>query len=315
MQNENLNQNTESAKNIWESAGDGTLDILLNNPFVVFIGKLILAIIVLIVLVIISKIISWTIKKKLLKNAAVDNEEYISKVANLVWDVIFYILLIFSIFISFQIIGFDLTILLWWLSFWIWFAFKEILWNMLAGILVLTTKDYRIWDVIEVKWVTWVWYDYFWHIEEITIRYTSIREFNNQKVIIPNLVLITNPVKTFTSEETIRWEARVLIGFKSDVKKATNKIIEAINSQPYITNKEDTSVICDTIGSDWINILVRYHYDPNWEMRFPYVRSRVNDIVIKTLIENDIDIAYTHRTLTLEKNDQNILKTILFAKK
>lgn len=311
MNNELLEQSNELAK---QGAENG-IDALLNNPFVVFVGKLILAWIVLIIMIIASKIISWTIKRKLIKNSSLDNEEYVAKVSNLVWDIIFYILLIFSIFISFQMIWFDLTILLWWLSFWIWFAFKEILWNMLAGILVLTTKDYRIWDIVKVEWVAWSGYDYFWKIEEITIRYTSIREFNNQRVIIPNLVLITNPIKTFTSEENIRWESKISLSYKADIQKARNLIMEAINNQSYIIHKEKTNIIYDNFSPNWAELIIWYHYDPNGKMSFVQVKSAINDLILNTLKDNDIEISYPHTTLTVWKNDQNILKTILFAKK
>jgi hypothetical protein len=56
----------------------------MNNPFVIFVGKLFLAIIVVIILTIISKIIASTVRKKIIKNSILDDEEYIDKIGTLV---------------------------------------------------------------------------------------------------------------------------------------------------------------------------------------------------------------------------------------
>ena len=124
----------------------------LSNPFVIFVGKLFLAIIVVGWLVIVSKYIAAYVKRKIIKNSIVADADYMEKVWGLVGDIIFYTLLIFSVFIWFDILGFDVGLLLWWLSFGIWLAFKEILWNMIAWILILTTKDFSLWDLIEIEW-------------------------------------------------------------------------------------------------------------------------------------------------------------------
>jgi small conductance mechanosensitive channel len=301
------NQITETVKDV----SNQWVEQFMNNPFVIFVGKLFLAIVVVSILTIISKIIAWTVRKKIIKNSILDDEEYIDKIGTLVWDIVFYTLLLFSIFIWFEILWFDIGILLWWLSFWIWLAFKEILWNMIAGILILTTKDYTLWDIIKVEWPI----NYFWTIEEITIRYTIIREFNNQKVIIPNLTLITSPVKTFTTEEFIRLETIVSVHYNTDIAKAKKIILEWVNSLPFIINKENTTVITDKFNDSGIDLKVLFYIDPNWDTPWPVAISKVNDKIKKVLEENDINIPYPHTVLTVDKNDQNLLKTLLFLKK
>ena len=306
-----MNENTNAWIQAWKEIAKQWFDNFLDNPFVMFILKLLLAIIVVVIMLIISKIIATTIRKKIIKNNITDDDENITKIWNLVWDIIYYTLLTFSVFIGFDIVWFDLWILLWWISFWLWFAFKDMLSNMISGIIVLSTKDYKLWDLIEIEWK----YNYIWYIEEITIRYTTIRQFNNQKIIIPNLEMTTNPVKTFTSEEIIRWEIRVSISYNDDIEKAKKVIIEAINKESYIVDKDKTNVIVESFWDSWINLLVWFYFDPNWNMWYLAIKSKINTIIKKALKENNINIPYPHTTLTVDKNDQNILKTILFAKK
>jgi len=289
----------------------GELDNILDNPFVVFIGKLALAFVATILLIIISLWIARLIKKKIIKNSMVWDDEYVDKMANLIWDVVFYTLLIFDIIIWFQILWFDLWILLWGLSFWLGFAFKDILWNMLAGIFILTTKDYTLWDLIKIDWNPW----YFWYIEEITIRYTVIREFNNQKVIIPNLTFITSPVKPYTTEEFVRLETLVTVHYNTDLEKVKEIIINAVNNVEFIVNKNRTDVITWEFWDNWITLKIWFYIDPNWDIAPLHAISDINNTIYKAFKENDIVIPYPHTVVTVDKNDQNLLKTLLFTKK
>ena len=273
--------------------------------------KLFLAIIVVWILIIISKIIASNIKKKIIRNSILSDEDALEKTWNLVWDMVYYILLIFDIFIWFKIVWFDVGLLLWWLSFWIWMAFKDILWNMMAWIFILTTKDYTLWDIIKVEW--WLWY--FGYIEEITIRYTVLREFNNQKVIIPNLTLISSPIKTFNTEEFIRFDTTVSVHYDSDLEKTKTIIKQAVNSLDFVVEKEKTAIVTEKFADSWIDLKILFFIDPNWNVGWPIAKSIVNDTIKKVLEENDINIPYPHTVVTVDKNDQSLLKTILYAKK
>lgn len=306
-----MTANVDAWNQTAQQVEQGWFDHIINNPFIMFIWKLLLAIVVVWAMIIISKFIAASIRKKIIKNSISDDDENIVKVWNLVWDIIFYTLLIFDIFIGFEIIWFDVWILLWWISFWLWFSFKEILSNMIGGIIVLTTKDYKLWDLIEIEWK----YKYLWYIEEITIRYTNIRSLNNQKIIIPNLEMVVNPIKTFTSEEVLRWETQVSISYNDNIEEAKKVIIDTINSQKYIINKNKTNVIVESFWDSWVNLLVWYYFDPNWSIWFFNIKSKVNTVIRESFAKNNINIPYPHTTLTVDKNDQNILKTVLFAKK
>ncbi len=81
---------------------------------------------------------------------------------------------------------------------------------------------------------------YFGRIEEISIRYTVIRTLDLRQVVIPNITLITVPVKTFSSEELVRLDTLIGIHYKSDVALAIKLIVEAINTCDFVKEKENT---------------------------------------------------------------------------
>jgi len=306
-----MSNTTENAVNASKHVASTWFDHLLNNPFVDFLWKLALAIVVVWVLIIISKIVAWNVKKKIIKNSIISDEDALEKTGNLVGDVVFYTLLTFDIFLWFKILWFDVWLLMWWLTFWIWLAFKEILWNMMAWIFILTTKEYTLWDIIKVEW--WLWY--FGYVEEITIRYTVLREFNNQKVIVPNLTLISSPIKTFNTEEFIRFDTIVSVHYDTDLEKVKEIIKQEVNKQKFIVEKEKTDVITASFWDSGIDLKVLFFIDPNAWIPGPVAISIINDVIKKVFDKNNINIPYPHTVVTVDKNDQWLLKTILFAKK
>ncbi|USN55470.1 MAG: mechanosensitive ion channel [Candidatus Peribacteria bacterium] len=82
---------------------------------------------------------------------------------------------------------------------------------MIAGILVLTNKEFKLGDIIQIDENE----QYFGRIEEITIRYTVIRTFDLRKVVVPNLMLITRPIRTYDSEELVRLDFTLSIHYST----------------------------------------------------------------------------------------------------
>jgi len=74
---------------------------------------------------------------------------------------------------------------------------------MIAGMMMLYTKEFKLGDIVEV----YADQTYFGRIEEITIRYTIIRTLDLRQVVLPNMTLITVPIKTFSSEDLVKLTA------------------------------------------------------------------------------------------------------------
>lgn len=280
------------------------LDMMLD-----FMLKLWLALIVFFVLIMIAKTVAKTIKKKIISNSMSEDDDYSVKIWNLIWDIIFYILSVFAAFMAFEVLGFDTAVIIWWISFAIWFAFQEILWNMIAWVLLLTTKSYKLWDIVEVTHSE----KFFGRIEEITIRQTIIRTFDMRRIIVPNSVMINSPVKTFNSEEIIRSELKISVHYDTDLKKASQIIKETINEQDWIMEKDSTNILVDNFGESWIDIIWYYYIDPKnpkiWKLK---IDSEIKKRIHQRLAENNINIPYPHTVLTVDKNDKNLLWTIMF---
>ena len=100
-------------------------------------------------------------------------------------------------------------------------AFRDILQNFLAGILLLVTQPFRISDQIVAS-------SYEGTVEDIQTRATFIRTYDGRRVVVPNADLFTDPVVVNTAFEHRRLEDDVGIGYGDDIDRARGLILEAV---------------------------------------------------------------------------------------
>ncbi|MEI7558086.1 MAG: mechanosensitive ion channel domain-containing protein [bacterium] len=125
--------------------------------------------------------------------------------------------------------------------------------------MILYTKEFKLGDVVEIN----ADQVYFGRIEEITIRYTIIKTIDLRSVIIPNMTLISTPIKTFSSEPLIK----LIIPFRAHYDSDTNKVIEIIqntvNSFDFVKEKENTKTFLSNFLDSSIEFKSIMSFDPN----------------------------------------------------
>lgn len=100
------------------------------------------------------------------------------------------------------------------------FAFKDILQNMLAGILILLRQPFEVGDQI-------VSGGHEGTVEKIETRATMIKTYDGRRVVIPNSEIYTASVIVNTAFETRRSEYDIGIGCNDDWDAARKAIVEA----------------------------------------------------------------------------------------
>ncbi|MGB3554127.1 MAG: mechanosensitive ion channel family protein [Jannaschia sp.] len=100
------------------------------------------------------------------------------------------------------------------------FAFKDILQNLLAGILILVRQPFAVGDQIVAG-------DYEGTVERIETRATMIRTYDGRRVVIPNSDVYTNAVEVNTAFDLRRSEYGFGITYGSDTKLAMRVALEA----------------------------------------------------------------------------------------
>lgn len=300
------NQANNTANGTQESLflGIGSLD-----NWWVLIMKILLALAVVAWLIIIAKIVSQLISNHLQRKSIADQDTTI-KVSTLLNDTVFYGIVLIAILIGCMIVGIDISIIMRGLSFAIWFAFMDIFGNMIAGLFILTNKEYKLHNIIEIEQDDEI---YFWRVEDINIRYTVIRLLDHRRVIVPNLRMITHPVMTFDSENIVRLDFEMRIDPKSPLPESLLLIKDAINSVTFVKKHEDTLVNIQNMDNGELTLLIYFYYDPQTGMLRKKAKGQVQEAILKVCKEHNIKIPYPHKVITTDKNDKNLLDTALIT--
>lgn len=244
---------------------------LYNNPFVHGLVSLLIGIFLSVLLIFLSKIVSIFIRNKISKNFSVAEGPSVKKMWVLIWDVVFYCMSFLSIYISFNVVGIDIGLLMWGITIGVWFAFRQTLSNMISGIVIYTTEEYKTWAIIQLK-MQW---DVFGVIEEINMKHVIIRTFDMRRVVIPNSTFLRTAIRTYSSEEFLRLESEVILDIHCDANLFMQNILQIVNSFPFIVNKQYTQVLLDSFDDKKIKFKVQLFYDPNGWYSAEYIKSLI----------------------------------------
>ena len=236
--------------------------------------------------------------------SSTEGNKNIDKIGKLIHDIVFYILAIFSFFVGFDIVGFNVGLILGGISFGVGLAFKEILGNMIAGMMMIYTKEFKLGDIVEIN----ADQVYFGRIEEITIRYTIIRTLDLRQVVLPNMTLISVPIKTFSAEDLVKLNATFGVHYSSDIPKVLDVVTKTINSFDFVKEKENTKVFVSSFADSYIEIKSFFCFDPKCGIIGDVAIGSINEKINEAFIQNNIQVPYNTLTLTFEsEKDKQVL--------
>lgn len=101
------------------------------------------------------------------------------------------------------------------------FAFKDVLENLLAGVLLLLRDPFRAGDQIQVA-------GYEGTVEGVTVRETLLRTYDGQLVLIPNAQVYINPLEVRTHRPHTRNAFRLRLDPGCDPVAATETMLAAL---------------------------------------------------------------------------------------
>jgi small conductance mechanosensitive channel len=170
------------------------------------------------------------------------------------------------------------------------FAFRDILQNFLAGILILLTEPFRIDDQIVFK-------NFEGTVENIETRATTILTYDGRRIVIPNAELFTNSVTVNTAFDKRRTEYDFGIGYGDDIDRAKQLMLEALYSINEVLKDPAPDVLVVWLGESTVNIRVRWWIAPPRRIDDMRSRDKVICAIKKKLVENGIDLPYPTRQI------------------
>lgn len=165
------------------------------------------------------------------------------------------------------------------------FAFRDILQNFLAGILILLTEPFQIDDQIVFK-------DFEGTVENIQTRATTIRTYDGRRIVIPNSELFTNSVTVNTAFENRRLQYDIGIGYGDDIDEARRFMLEAMHETDGVLETPAPDAIVVDLADSSINIRARWWVAPPRRADVLDLQDRVLTNIKNKLTANGIDLPF-----------------------
>lgn len=184
------------------------------------------------------------------------------------------------------------------------FASQKAFSNIISGIFILIFRPFRVKDIIEVgslnKGI----------VEEITLRHTIIRNYENRRIIIPNSIISEETIiNSNIIEEKIKKFVEFDISYESDIDLAKQIIYdEAVNHPLLVDNRSEEEiaenkpkVVLRVIRLGDFSVTLRaYVWAKNNDDAF-ILNCDMNESVKKRFDKEGIEIPYPHRTIVQKK--------------
>jgi small-conductance mechanosensitive channel len=171
------------------------------------------------------------------------------------------------------------------------FAAQDLLGNFVAGVFILKDKPFQVGDWIE-------WNGQSGRVEDIDLRVSRVRTFDNERVTVPNGELANNAVTNPVAYETLRQKFVFGIGYDDDIDLATDIIVEAAEAHAEILEDPGPSVRLVELGDSAVGLQSRWWIDDPDRGDFVRVRSEYVRTVKDRFDDAGIDMPYVHRELT-----------------
>jgi len=170
------------------------------------------------------------------------------------------------------------------------FALQDVIRNFVAGVFIYTDKPFRIGDWIE-------WGDNAGIVEDISLRVTRVRTFDNELLTVPNGQLMGDVIKNPVAKDTLRLKFVFGIGYDDDIEKATEIIVEEAEKHADILDDPAPSVRLIELGDSSVGLQSRIWIEEPGRSDFVRIRGEYVTAVKRRFDEEDINIPYPNRTI------------------
>ncbi len=175
------------------------------------------------------------------------------------------------------------------------FGLKEIFANFVSGLIILFERPVRVGDTVTIGEVSGT-------VSRIQIRATTITDWDNKELIIPNQALVVEPLINWTlSDQVTRIIFMLGIAYGSDTEKAHRIMMETITANPLVLEEPSPTVFFVGFGDSSLDFEVRVFVKERIQ-RMPLTHE-LHMALEKALRENGIEIPFPQRDLHLRSVD------------
>jgi small-conductance mechanosensitive channel len=189
------------------------------------------------------------------------------------------------------------------------FASQAGLSNIISGIFIILFKPFRINDRLTLQAYTGI-------VEDITLRHTVIRDFENRRIIVPN-ANISNEIlinSDFGEERICKW-VDVGISYDSDIDRARQLLQSAVIDHPLSLDVRKPEDIESGVPQVMVRVVALNDSDVRLRA-WAWAKDAADAFVISCDVieqikkqfdeEENVSIPYPHSVVYLRKDDHKI---------
>ena len=162
------------------------------------------------------------------------------------------------------------------------FALKDLLTNMVSGLLILSSRPFVVGDQIRIK-------DFEGTVATVGWRGTTLITYDGRHIIIPNTDVFTNPVINNTASPLRRHS--IMMGVSSDVDMARVRqiILEALAQMPDVAEDPAPDVLVSAIGDFDTKLEIRI-WSAALQSEVKRINSDATQVIYTVLATNKVEM-------------------------
>ncbi len=200
------------------------------------------------------------------------------------------VLLLVAVLVGLSLVGLDITALSVFggaLGVGLGLGLQRIASSYVSGFVVLLERRVRIGDQVTVDRFTGT-------VSEIRSRFTIVKAGEGWEAIVPNEMLMTNPVQNFSSNAHLRLKTSLTLGYDTDLERILPLLAQAAAGNPAVLKEPPPVAHLTGFGADGFTVDVGYSIGGPEKGRAA-VQSQVN-LALWSLIRNEgVSLPYPQR--------------------
>ncbi len=196
------------------------------------------------------------------------------------------ILIALVVFLLFLVAGLGIT------SIALGFAFKDILQNWLAGVLILWRRPFQVGDQTRTG-------SFEGTVEAIDVRATRLWTYDGERVVLPNGEVYTHPILVRTAFGHRRVRLTVGIGYEASIDEARGVVMRAVEETPGVLPRPGPWVYVAEFAPSSVDLAI-YFWTGAEQGNVLALTDRVAARIKQALDAARIDIPYPHTVVRLD---------------
>jgi potassium efflux system protein len=192
-------------------------------------------------------------------------------------------------------------------TFGLGFGLQEIFANFVSGLILLFERPIRVGDIVTVGDTSGV-------VSRIRIRATTITDFDNKILVVPNKEFIVGRVVNWTlTSRSLRLILKLGVAYGADTELARSILVRIAQQSPYVAVEPPPVALFTGFGDSTLNMELQVHLRDLSDGG--EARSRLNAAIAKAFQEAGIELAFPQHDVNVRLADPEVVQTLRDALK